>query len=583
LKFKDSNRKKTIAFLNQIVASYQNFLKEENQAIADAQLTYLDKRQQELNSQLDLALQEHVSYLQNLLGEKGFIGLEQGLEMLYEPQELYTSKLFDVDFEISHLSEADIKSLERAPLTASLNLDPQKSPIYASALEPNFQGLDLESARKLHVQYHGELDKLTSDLKQLLYLQEHIHDRDCELSSLVNILPDTVTQEMVKKAGDLELQLHDALNRSEKEHERVREALTTQKQFIANHIAHSIQLQKIQADLTKEKVLSLQALILKLLKTEKQLIEEKLQEIKGQMSDLPEKWRLENLLRMKTELIKGMMEGLIHLTETKTLSRHLFNVESRPVDIAFAALTAQRPNLFLFSLGGTLLGFIVFYLYFLFQGLFRGLPASLDHLKLAGSYTCGPLSTSCDAPLSDLPMKDLETLRHFASFLIERKTSQGIATAILGERNPDFSRNLAAILALRGEKSVIVDCNFDKVVLREEVPGLWHYLTDQMETAQIRTSQGVDFIPSGGTTSLATELFTKPRFSALIAQLKERYSCVLLVSRAPLDATEAEELVKHADTTLVTVCEEALDALTPYRALNTPEQTRVAFMQFERA
>lgn len=646
LKYRDHNRKRTTNFLNQIVASYQSFLKEENQAIADAQLKYLEKRQQELNTQLDYALQEHVSYLKNFVGENGFIGLEQGLEMLYEPQELYNSKLFNINFEISHLKESAAaldKTLPSYPQFTEAQLEEAKlllthlekesplpslrSPVllqlvaklknapnepqvraeaksflvqfihslhskqklfqedssYTQALETNFQGLDLESARRLHVEYHQRLDKFTSDLKQLLYLNDHIYDPECELSSLVNILPDSVTQEMVRKAGDLELQLHDALNRSEREHERVREALMIQKEFIGNHIAHCIQLQKNQAKRIKEKLHSLQFQILSLLTTEKRLVEEKLLEIKNQMSDLPEKWRLENLLKMKTELTKGMMEGLIHLTETKTLSRHLFNVESRPVDIAFADLKAERPHLVLFSLAGALLAFMVSYLSLLFQRLMKGLPLSLEQLKKLGDHICGEVSPACNAPLTEIPFTDLETLRRFASFLGEQKKDTGICAALLGEKNPDFSPNITSLLALRGKKSILVNCNFDKAVLRDDTPGLWHYLLGESETPLIRSLTDADWIPSGGMTPLATELFTQPRFSSLIAELKSSYDFVLLVSHASLDSTEAKEIIKHADTTLVTLCEETLEVLEPYRALNRGDQTRVAFIQFEYA
>jgi len=667
LKYKDRSPERAAAFLNQIMISYQNYLREENQILADAQLKYLEKRQEELNAKHDKTLQEHVAYLKQSVGDRGFIGLHQEIEMLSVPQETYTGKLFDIDFEISHLAsdpesppsfaqtylqekldpidfehkkmashesktvssqldeallllgqleKSETISSPRNPTFASLIARLKNAPdpasaleaknrlvsnlrdfihslhlkqkvleeetSYAQALESDFHGLDLESARKLHVQYHNSLDQLHAGLKQLLYLQKHVDDPECELGSLVNILPDAITQDMVQKASQLELQLQDALNRSEREHERFREALSLQKRFIGHHISHSIELQRIRAELTKEKIASLQQLILSLLTTEKKLIEDKLQDLKNQMADVPEKWRLEHLLKLKTDLTKGMMEGLTHLTESKILNRHLYNVESKPIDKAVIPAKPLTPHLFLFSCGGALLGALAVYLWGLFSGLARGFPTSLENLKLIGEHTSGTLSETCDAPFEEIQEDDLETLRHTASFLYSQKESRALKTALLGEKNPNFSHNLASILALRGGKSIILDCNFDQIVSSEDIPGLWHYLSGQTDALKIRKLADYDFVPSGGTTRHATELFTCEPFSKLLSKLEAEYDFIFISSRAKLSSSETLELLKNVNATVVSITDEPLDILLPYRqSSRQKEKQNVTFIQYE--
>lgn len=666
LTYRDRNRKRATAFLSQIMIAYQNYLRDANLALADAQLKYLEKRQEELNVKFEKTLQDHVAYLKQTVGNTGFIGIHQAIEILSEPHEAYTTKLFDIDFEISHLNTENYSptNLEQNylhqkidpinyeykkvvtyqseqtqnELTEALSLLDQlekneellkpRNPTFASlitrlqtasdsitaleaknrltshlrdfiqslhlkqkileeetsyakTLESDLRGLDLDQARALHVQYHTGLDQLHTGLKQLLYLRDHIDNPECEFGSLASLAPDSITQEMVYKASQIELQLQDALNRSEKEHQRFREALALQRHCIANHLSHTIEMQKIRAELTKEKIASLQQLMLDLLKTEKRLIEKKLQELKEQMSDLPEKWHLENLLKLKTDLAKGMMEGLTHLTESKVLSRYLYNVESSPLDSPFSPLSPKPPRLLFFAFIGAFLGALFVYLTGFVRDLIRGFPVTLENLKFLGEHISGILSPLCDISFSEISQKDLETLRHAADFLNEQKPSSlGIRVALLGEKNSNFSSNLAAILTLRGKKSIILDCNFEGVVLKEDVPGLWHYLSEETPELNIRHFPDFDSVPSGGATRHATELFTKNRFSALLLDLQSRYDFVFMINRAPLSSTEALQLSRHSDVSVICCVDEPLNALCSYRQLpGQKERQNVTFIQ----
>ncbi|MBY0530167.1 MAG: hypothetical protein K2P51_08305 [Rhabdochlamydiaceae bacterium] len=102
--------------LNQVMQSYQKFMRKENEELMGYQRSYLEKRQNELTRKWEDSLQEHVCYLKNNLDSGGYFSLYQEMEMLSQPRKLFTSKLFDVDLEL--------KRLQGIPLEAYTYRDP---------------------------------------------------------------------------------------------------------------------------------------------------------------------------------------------------------------------------------------------------------------------------------------------------------------------------------------------------------------------------------------------------------------------------------------------------------------------------
>lgn len=103
LSFLSRDRFFASAFLNQVMRSYQKYLRNENEEMCQSQLAYLHKRQDELIVEHDHSLKEHVAYLMENLGKNGYIGFAQELETLAEPKNIYTSKLFNIDVELDRL------------------------------------------------------------------------------------------------------------------------------------------------------------------------------------------------------------------------------------------------------------------------------------------------------------------------------------------------------------------------------------------------------------------------------------------------------------------------------------------------
>jgi tyrosine-protein kinase Etk/Wzc len=442
-----------------------------------------------------------------------------------------------------------------------------------SSLSCDFQGVHPDTAEQLYLGYQNQLHEIQVTVRQLLFVSDQIEQPDFELSSLCSILSDAVTQTMVDKASQLALQLRDESNHSGKEQARVKEALSTQKCFISHHIDQMIELHKLRAKLTEDKITALQEATMDLMKKEKELIEDKLLELRHQFSDLPELCRLENEIKFKKKLSMSVLEGMTELTESKIVNHRLHQVESKPVDRAVVPQKPKRPHLLLFSLLGGMLGVAVGFTLDLGKGLFRGLPVSAESLKAYGHSVCGSLSSGVANSLRDLNDQDLETLRRVALF-----TQSSKCTALIGGPYLDYSHQLAELFSMQKQRVLLIQCAFDAVVSVRDVPGLWHCLAEGLSPCPVRHLSTYDYLPTGGTTRHGAELLSCPDFADLLETLKPQYDRILLFSSAS-DSAEALALLRHAGFAVVTANEETFEALHPYVAWSeTQTQNHLTFI-----
>lgn len=431
---------------------------------------------------------------------------------------------------------------------------------YAESLEVDFHGMTLEAARNLFQNYCKQMDDLDSQLKQLLFFKDHLHEPHFEISTLSNVMSDAVSQQLVQRASDLEAQLCDGINRSPREHARIKEAIATQRHFLDSHLGQVIELGKIRIQLTREKMGALYHVMKDLLQKESVVFTEKIDELKASLHVIPDLWLLEKQLGFRGELMKGMMEGLTQITESKNLSRHLYQVESKPLDTALVPLNPVPSHSVVKSVLISFAAATALYLLYLITAFLKGLPLSLTTLRLMGAHTSGTLSLDSSQPLSQLKHKDLETLRASAAFLLERPSSSTVL--LVGERGVGFSFNLAQLMAMHRKKVAVIDCNFDKIVDPEIKTGLWHYL--QGEDASFISKEHYDFLPSGGNSPHGVELLASERFSDLLATCKKRYDTIFLLKQAPLKSQDALQLTTLTDISIVATYEETQDQLLPY-------------------
>jgi tyrosine-protein kinase Etk/Wzc len=618
-------------FLNRLMLSYHHFLKQENDQICQNQLEYLQKRQEELTAYYDKALQDHASYLNENLAKNGFIGFAQEIETLSEPKNFYTSKLFNVDLDLKRLNGSKescvlAKEQEGHQLQKPVNrsflkqakkkdgqaMDQERKEVHvqlrncqleqmrkeASSLqackeevlqvqerakEPmfldEFSGLSLDTAQNLLVEYTRQRDSLQAQMRELVFLREQLGRPDFEMSSLGGVFDDAVTRDIVNKASAIALQLKDENNRSDREQERLLEALRTHKNFLSHYLFQTVELKKLRVKLLGDKISSLQQATFSLLHTEKNLLQSKLEELNLKMADLPEKWRRESLLMLKKELGAVMLEGISNLVEMKSLGQHTFQISSRPLDSAAPSLTPQPPRVFLKALISALLAGMGCYFVIFSRALFIGLPVTDKTLQLCGFPVSGRVSPYCNTPLSQIHRLDLETLRRVVESLchalsggvslsaskpLDSAISEGIVAVYVGGNYPDFTPPLAELLAMRGLKVIVLQAVFDKVVHANEMPGLWQYLQEQTQDIPIRRSVCYDFVPSGGTCRYGSEILCSPKFQTLLSTLKTSYDIVLIHSSAEPSQMEGFSLLKIADSAVIVVQQESKEQLQVY-------------------
>ncbi len=558
LTFSCENRHLAAQVLNQLMAQFQEFLLEEHEEFAKAQVNYLDQRQQFLSDEFNKSLESHADYLAQDLSQNGFLGISQELEMLAIPQENYTSKLFDLDLELKHWEEleegrqdflADQKEAQYQKKLVALNfaehpfLSMEKIASKDKArFEAQFLGIDLKRLQELYAEYSAEREKIQAQIDDSKYIQKQMFLPQFEISSLSNLLKDPVSVDMITRASNLSLELHNENNRSPKEQERIKEALDVEKKFIFHYLSQTIQHLKIKLDLIEEKMAFLQNKATQLIQNEKKLVHDRLSDLHFQMKDFPKRWLLENQLKMKRDLTLKIIEGMTKLTESKVVNHHLFQVESKPLDSAFAPLLPKAPFLFLFSvLGGLMAGFGVYFTHFV-KKFFSGFPLVVEWLAEKNLHFSGHLK--------NVKRNDLETLRNISGFITFNHKKVLLMT---GGHYSHCCENLAELLSHQGVKTLIMQTTFHEA---DEPSGLLQYLTGEKETIFPFKKSTHDYLPAGGYTHLGAELFNHPKFARLLSELKKQYDCILLLNSAKSKSAEVTSLLQHADGLIAIVQDE---------------------------
>jgi hypothetical protein len=530
------------------------------------------KAEPQLIDRYSKALGDQIGSVNNLLAQarrKEKIEAPSSLQELHPAIQEFNASLIADDS--SKQKEIEAVLQEFVGLLTHRQSSLSESSNWMQTVQNELSGMSIDSARTQFNHYSTEFDSLHAQLKQVLFMRDHLFDPQFEISTLSNILSDSVTQQIVQKSSDLEAQLHDDMHRSPRDKERIKSTLSINKRFLESHLDQTLQLGKVRIDLIKEKISSLYSVMKTLLTDEQHLLKEKISQLKESMQVLPDLWVHENRLKFRSELTKGMMEGLVGIAETKNLAHHLYQVESRPLDIARPPLGFVKPlilgkSAFVFFLAAALLA-----LFTILQSLIRGFPPSLATLKELGAHTSGELSIS---PTTDA---DKETLRRIVSFLMDG-SQKGIA-AIIGEKQTVFFPALTALLKKHHLSSCVIDCSFGKIISSEETPGLFQVLNGASAQDAVRIMPSYDFLPVGASSPDGVELLKSAEFEKLLQQLHSKYDFIFLLSRTNLSSIESETLLDlstHAILVAETPLEKIQNFIDPSRQ---KEKKHVTFVQ----
>ena len=591
--------------LNELMAEYQHYLKQDHDQVAAAQLAYLEERQQSLLDLLNLAMDEHVSYLRSNVQDMGFLSSDQESKAFSVPyQELFRESL-SADMEMAQLSawQKDVPThlgenflvgakihrirdsiqeleSERELIAASIYFHSPKEGLF-HLQNGNFdlEGIDLATAKKLIMESSENLDHSKAEIQHLHELQNRVEDSTFNLSSLSSVLKDPTSEKLLAEATELHLQIEDEDNHSDKEEGHNRRELSLQRKILQDHLQQLVEIEQMNVSLAQEKIASLQQISLDCINRqisvkqeqieelisqrkeslihEKQLLEKKMQDLRLKMNDLPDKWRAENILKLKTELGINIMQSVAQLVESKTIGQNLHTIESKPLDLSVVPYLPESPHLILFCLALSFLGGIGGYLWFFFRALIRGFPVAPDTLQALNYPFAGCISSRANESSAEhLTDQDLESLRKIP-IQIDVEKSQIIG--LFGGKGPDYTNALIDLLARSGLKPLLVYCDFSN----KKEPGLLQVLQKECSAIPIVHKDRFDVLMSGGFCRFGTELIRSVAFSQLLQDLKKEYRLILLFSRAPLNSAENESLLSVCDHAIVTVVEEPIELLTP--------------------
>jgi hypothetical protein len=625
LKYSHRDRRLAAELLNAIMSEYLNVLKDEQNGYAREQLNYLKNRKDEMGQELAQIMEVHATSLLTDLSNTGFLDSKEEIEFLAKFQQEYKKQIDTLDLQIKRLRsiQKSGRLIDQNPISNDQTIQEtlvkirdykQKSDSLALALSQNEEkgldqeiqnmeiknliasGINLEAATKLYEIYCKESNELEAEMQQHQYLAEQIKDPTFEISSLSAVLKDPVSQGLIAKASQLNLDRKDQYNRSTKEHERIANELAIEREFLAVHLQQTMQLIQLKKNLLKAKIQPIQGTMLELIdqqisllenylknhvqgrikhfEEEKELIRKHLDELHQKSTNIPKKWVSEQIIKQHVMHNKAILEEVTRMVESKNIIHNISLIQSAPMDFAIAPAIPKPPHIALFSLLGAFLGLIGSFGLLLAQSLYRGLQATSEHLKILGQHVSGELSKRADKETAlPLPDHELETLRRLMTFL------KGNRILLIEGKGPDYSANLAALLSKQGLKILYLPLMFDRPCKEEELPGILQAIERDGVKPKIQHTPDFDTISSGGISRFGAELVSSPRFQSLLNELKKEYDCILAATDASPSSAEAEGLLNSFDRVAVTVTGERLEELNPYMQFSQdPSRKKISFI-----
>jgi uncharacterized protein involved in exopolysaccharide biosynthesis len=581
LSCKNRDARRAAEIVNQIGASFIHYLKDEEEKLTEEQLAYLNDHRQKIETDFDSALLQHVSFIKNNIVRSGFVEVEQQVDFLKRPQQDLRSRLVELKTFESNLK--DVQATYAKTMGWPLQHDHSCMAEAGDGLRieqliekgrfwlEQFAGIDLHTAKELHGNYQRSLDQIENQIDRIDFLLPKVREEDFELNAVSTLAEeDKVIHSLVQKASEIALLLREEGNYSQKDLQRLGESLKSQKKFIEAHLGHARDLYQKQAGVLQSKLASLREVMIKLIDAEKNVVQEQLVHLQEQLVDIPDRWRAEKQLEAKSELMQKVAEGMTQIIEGKIVDHHLKNVNSKMIDLARPPNHPYRMQTIKMVILFSVVALVLSYLFFFTRTLWRGFPLSISTAQAYGLRLAGKLSGFSSAPIAELPKTDLETMRRTLDFIeANAHPIGGVVVSVVGLDQESVSENLAKLLSwgLNGpndswkKKILIADLSFSPFIPSGKEQGFLQFIQGKRDDWPILQKEGFDWLPSGGTTRFATEIFRSDRFYLFLEEARQRYGRIFLLSETPLDASETSHLLNMGDLGIVLVKEESYGML----------------------
>ncbi|HEY5907461.1 MAG TPA: polysaccharide biosynthesis tyrosine autokinase, partial [Vicinamibacteria bacterium] len=282
-------------------------------------------------------------------------------------------------------------------------------------------------------------------------------------------------------------------------------------------------------------------------------------------------------LKKQADSATGLYTVLLQKLNETNIAASLQNNNVRLLDRAIVPTTPVWPERNKLAMVGLLLGLLLGAGYLLLRDYFGNTIKDAEdierYLRLE-LLAAVPRHTKENAPLATEAYQTLRTALLFA-----RRDERGqvllVSGTAPGEGKTTTVVNLAQLLAVSGERVLVVDCDLRRANLHNRLgvarePGLTDFFVKQMELhdlIQPTQVKNLFVLTAGPLPPYPPALLARDDVHAFVEQLRHHYRWVILDSPPLASVTDALLLARHADHSVLVVQHDKVDKKVVKRSL----------------
>jgi capsular exopolysaccharide synthesis family protein len=282
-------------------------------------------------------------------------------------------------------------------------------------------------------------------------------------------------------------------------------------------------------------------------------------------------------LKKQADSATGLYSVLLQKLNETNIAASLQNNNVRLMDRAIVPSAPVWPERRKVALVGLLLGLLAGAGYVLLRDYFGNAIKDAEdverylHLDLLAAV---PRHTKDNAPLATEAYQTLRTALLFA-----RRGERGqvllVAGTAPGEGKTTTVVNLAKLLAVSGEPTVVIDCDLRRANLHNRLgvarePGLTDYFVKQMalsDLIQPTRTKGLFVLTAGPLPPNPPAILAREDAGEFLDQLRRHYRWVIIDSPPLASVTDALLLARHADHAVLVIQHDKVDKKIVKRSL----------------
>ncbi len=521
LQFSHRDRHLAARIVNTAISGYYVALKEEGRKKLTEQLAFLEEREKVLLSSLQSQfLAQHNSLLCQL-DEEGFLVGNDELEFLSHLTKECQTRLSQLCAEIMQLFPC---SQHELPFV----IQKQRNKKTEQHTDEEIVLLPLKEAQSLLSTL--KIDYETSLLNRLKYhsLLERLESSGDFLCSFVSSLDEPLLKSSLDKIYLLSLQLIETSNWTDKERERKKKELDSQKELLIFQLTQLQEGCKIQETALNKKIEKVKDHCLTLLVNEYERVRDQLKGLALHAINDPESWMQNKKLNLSTATQKKVLESVLQLMEAKDISFHTEMLDASCLKPAFPPIFPKMPLLRLFFFLGAFVGVVFACVIISLDLLIKGPRATPSQLKAFGYPTMGVWAEEEACYLT----------------LLQQLTKGQISLHLCQKRTFSLG-SFMKWLSLAGEKVLHIEIAY----------------SPQMESSSSEGEPPIQKTSSYDSLllTLTPSFFTSPSlFLSIFERLRENYTKILITNSASLSPPILSLLTSVSPSTFFHVFEEFL-------------------------